>query len=80
MFLLNKLKNKIKLNKINKILYSKYNQSNKIKSKYKFNNNSNDLFNKIKNPQTKTGRILKAIGISVGICCIGMIASLIGLR
>ena len=44
------------------------------------NTNQEDLLSKMKNPKTEGGRMIKSIAIGLGICSIGLIASIIGLR
>jgi hypothetical protein len=44
------------------------------------NSSVNDLYSRMKNPRTEGGHMMKRIAMGVGICCIGIFASIIGLR
>jgi hypothetical protein len=39
-----------------------------------------NIYNRMKNPRTEGEQMARSIAIGVGICCIGIITSIIGLR
>jgi hypothetical protein len=55
--------------------------SSKIKAKTKqMQVSMKEVLSNMKNPKTEAGGMLKHIAIGLGICCVGIAASLLGLR